>query len=90
MDKKEIKKLYNSKVNLLKKYNESYFDKNKSIVLDKEYDEIKKEVLDLEKNFSYLVSEHSPSQSVGFKPSKNFKKSLHKIPMLFFLRSPLS
>ena len=42
MDKKEIKKLYNSKVNLLKKYNESYFDKNKSIVSDKEYDEIKK------------------------------------------------
>ena len=63
MDKKEIKKLYNSKVNLLKKYNESYFDKNKSIVTDKEYDEIKKEVLDLEKNFSYLVSKYSPSQS---------------------------
>ncbi|WP_440633840.1 NAD-dependent DNA ligase LigA [Candidatus Pelagibacter sp. HIMB1485] len=82
MDKKEIKKLYSSKVNLLKKYNESYFDKNKSIVSDKEYDEIKKEVLDLEKNFSYLVSKYSPSQSVGFKPSKNFKKSLHKIPML--------
>ncbi len=82
MDKKETKKLYNLKVNLLKKYNESYFDKNKSIVSDKEYDEIKKEVLYLEKNFSYLVSKHSPSQSVGFKPSKNFKKSIHKIPML--------
>ena len=82
MDKKEIKKLYNSKVNLLKKYNESYFDKNKSIVSDKEYDEIKKEVLNLEKNFSFLVSKHSPSQIVGFKPSKNFKKSFHKIPML--------
>ncbi len=82
MDKKETKKLYKLKVNLLKKYNESYFDKNKSIVSDKEYDEIKKEVLYLEKNFSYLVSKHSPSQSVGFKPSKNFKKSIHKIPML--------
>ena len=82
MDKKEIKKLYNSKVNLLKNYNESYFDKNKSIVSDKVYDEIKKEVLDLEKNFSYLVSKYSPSQIVGFKPSKNFKKSIHKIPML--------
>ena len=82
MDKKEIKKLYNSKVNLLKKYNESYFDKNKPLVSDKEYDEIKKEVLDLENKFSYLSSDYSPSQSVGFKPSKNFKKSLHKIPML--------
>ena len=82
MDKKEIKKLYNSKVNLLKKYNESYFDKNKSIVSDKEYDEIKKEVLDFEKKFSYLVSKYSPSQIVGFKPSKNFKKSIHTVPML--------
>ena len=82
MDKKKIKKLYKLKVDLLKKYNESYFDKNKSIVSDKEYDEIKKEVLDLEHKFNYLVSKYSPSQIVGFKPSKNFNKSLHKIPML--------
>ena len=71
MDKNQ--KLYNSKVNLLKKYNESYFDKNKSIVSDKEYDEIKQEVLDLEKKFNYLVSKYSPSQIVGFKPSKILK-----------------
>jgi len=82
MDKKKIKKLYNLKIDLLKKYNKSYFDKNKSLVSDKEYDVIKKEVLELEENFSYLNSEYSPSQSVGFKPSKNFKKSLHKVPML--------
>ena len=82
MDKKKIKKLYKSKVNLLKKYNENYFDKNKSLISDKEYDEIKKEVFDLENKFNYLKSEYSPSQSVGFKPSKNFKKSFHKIPML--------
>ncbi len=82
MEKKKIKKLYNSKVNLLKKYNENYFDKNNSLVSDKEYDEIKKEVLDLENNFSYLNSKYSPSQSIGFKPSKNFKKSFHKMPML--------
>ena len=56
MDKKKIKKIYNTKVNLLKKYNESYFDKNKSLVSDKEYDEIKKEVLDLEKNYNFLNS----------------------------------
>ena len=82
MDKEKNKKLYNKKVNLLKKYNESYFDKNKSLVSDKEYDEIKKEVLDLENNFSYLRSDYSPSKSVGFKPSKNFKKASHRVPML--------
>ena len=45
MDKEKTKKLYNKKVNLLKKYSESYFDKNKSLVTDKEYDEIKKVVM---------------------------------------------
>ena len=65
---KRKSKTYNSKIDLLKKYNESYFD-NKSIVSDKEYDEIKKEVLDFEK-FGYLISKHSPSQIVGFKPLK--------------------
>ncbi len=82
MNKKEIKNLYNLKINLLKKYNYSYFDKNNSLVTDKKYDELKKEVIDLENNYSFLNSKYSPSKSVGFKPSKNFKKSLHKVPML--------
>ena len=43
---------------------------------------LKKEILDLEKKYNFLKSKNSPSKNVGFKPSKNFKKSLHKIPML--------
>ena len=82
MDKKNIKNLYNFKINLIKKYNKSYFDNNISLVSDGKYDDLKKEILDLESNYSYLKSDYSPSQSIGFKPSKNFKKSLHKIPML--------
>ena len=74
MDKKNIKTIYNSKISLLKKYNRSYFDKNSSLVSDEEYDNLKKEILDLETNFNYLKSKNSPSQSVGFRPSKNFKK----------------
>ena len=76
MNKKEIKNLYNLKINLLKKYNYSYFDKNNSLVTDKKYDELKKEVIDLENNYSFLNSKYSPSKSVGFKPSKNFKSIL--------------
>ena len=82
MENKEIRKKYNTKINLLKKYNQSYFDKNSSLVSDKEYDELKKEILDLEFRFNFLNSKYSPSKSIGFKPSRNFKKSLHKIPML--------
>ena len=82
MDKKKIKNLYNSKINLLKKYNQSYFDKNNSLVSDEEYDDLKKEIINLENNYKFLNSKHSPSRIVGFKPSKNFKKSFHKTPML--------
>ena len=82
MQNKLIKKLYNEKINLIKKYNKSYFSKNRPIVSDKEYDEIKKEILALESKYDFLESKNSPSKSIGFKPSKNFKKSTHRVPML--------
>ena len=36
----------------------------------------------IEKNNDLVKSENSPSKSVGFKPSKNFNKLLHRAPML--------
>ena len=82
MDKKNIKNIYISKINLLKKYNQAYFNNNNPLVSDEEYDYLKKEILDLEIKYSFLSSKYSPSKNVGFKPSKNFKKALHKTPML--------
>jgi DNA ligase (NAD+) len=52
------------------------------LVTDKEYDELKKDILILENNYSFLNSENSPSKTVGFKPSKNFQKLPHRVPML--------
>ncbi|WP_262589667.1 NAD-dependent DNA ligase LigA [Candidatus Pelagibacter communis] len=77
-----IKKEYNLKIKLIKKYNESYFDHNKSIVSDASYDILKKEILELENKYNFLNSKYSPSKYVGFKPSKNFHKSPHRVPML--------
>ena len=82
MEKKKIIKIYQSKVLQLKKYNQSYFDKNKSLVSDKEFDDLKNEILNLENEYNFLVSKDSPSQNVGFKPSKNFKKIKHRVSML--------
>ena len=45
------------------------------------YDEIKKQILDLEKKYG-LKSELSPSNSLGYEPSKNFVKSRHRVKML--------
>ena len=38
MEKKEIKKLYESQINLIKKYNKDYYDRNNPKVSDQEYD----------------------------------------------------
>ena len=72
-----IKKNYLEKVNLIQKHNEKYYDQNNPAISDQEYDLIKKEIIDLENKFEFLKSINSPSKTVGFKPSKNFKKVKH-------------
>ena len=82
MNKKEISISYKNKINLLKKYNDFYYDKNESLVSDQDYDKLKFEIIDLENKNKFLNSKDSPSIIVGHKPSKNFKKVLHREPML--------
>ncbi len=82
MTKKKIEEIYKRKIKQLIKFNKSYYDLNNPIVDDNKYDELKKEILNLEKKYSYLDDKNSPSKIVGFKPSKNFKKVSHKVPML--------
>ena len=82
MKEVEIKKYYKKKINELKNHNKLYFEKSSPKISDKEYDEIKKEILDLENKFSFLKSSSSPSNSLGFAPSKNFIKSTHRVKML--------
>ncbi len=82
MDKKEIQKYYKNQLRKLKKHNKSYFQNSKPEISDAEYDELKKEILLLEKKYDFLNTENSASEIVGYKPSKNFKKSSHRVPML--------
>tara|TARA_Y100000590_G_scaffold107968_1_gene122803 strand:+ start:19340 stop:21376 length:2037 start_codon:yes stop_codon:yes gene_type:complete len=82
MQKKEIEKEYLKKINQLKKFDKAYFQDDSPIIPDKEYDHIKQEIFDLERKYSYLKNESSPSKKVGFAPSNKFKKVAHDIPML--------
>ena len=82
MNKKEIQKDYNKKIKLFNDYNKYYYDDSSPIVSDKEFDELKHNILLLEKKYNFLNSKKSPSQIVGYKPSKNFNKLRHRIPML--------
>ena len=82
MNKKKIEIIYKKKIKLLNEYNKNYYDKSSPLVTDKKYDDLKKDILLLEKNNKFLNSSNSPSKTVGYKPSKNFKKAFHRFPML--------
>ena len=82
MSNQLIQKEYNKKIKLINYYNKKYYNENISEISDAEYDLLKKEVIDLEKKNKFLKSSISPSKTIGYKPSKNFEKSLHKVPML--------
>ena len=82
MNNNSLKKKYNSKIKELTLHNFFYFEKNKQKISDAEYDNLKKEIIDLEKKYPFLKSKNSPSKTVGFKPSKNFIKIKHREKML--------
>ena len=82
MDEKKLIKKYNEITNLINYYNKKYFNENISEIPDSEYDLLKRELLDLEKKYPHLKNSKSPSLKIGHKPSKNFKKVTHKVPML--------
>ena len=82
MIRKKIENLYKEKIDLINEFNKFYYDKNKPKVSDKAYDKLKEEILLLESNYKFLKSKNSPSINVGYKPSKNFKKAPHRVPML--------
>ena len=82
MDKNLIKKKYKKKLDLLSHYNKKYYSENKSEISDSDFDFLKKEIIELEKKYSFLKSKSSPQNQVGYRPSKNFKKISHRVPML--------
>ena len=82
MQRKEIEKVYIKKIKELTKHDKAYFKEDRPLISDKNYDTLKKEILDLEKKYKYLENKDSPSKKVGYKPSDKFKKVTHDIPML--------
>ena len=78
----KINRKYLNKIKLFQKYNKHYYNLNQPLVDDSEFDKLKLEIIDLEKQYKFLNHKDSPSNSVGFKPSKIFKKIKHKTAML--------
>ena len=66
----------------IQKHDEAYYQKDAPKVSDEEYDQLRHELLKLESQYPELVTADSPTQKVGAKPAKGFKKIKHSVPML--------
>lgn len=78
----ERRERYNYLVKELKKHSKLYYREDKPVISDEEYDALSKELKDLEKNYPYLLTSKSPTQTVGAKAVAGFKKTQHRTPML--------
>ena len=72
MSQNKIKNSYNKKIKLLDTYNKFYFEKSSPKVSDQTYDELKEEILLLEKKYDYLIMFDSEHDS-GVLPLKFFE-----------------
>ena len=82
MNKKKIIEFHNSKIKFLKKYNNLYYNKDAPEITDSEYDNLKKEILELENKYQFLKKNNSIDLIIGSKPLNKFKKVKHLSPML--------
>ena len=78
----DITKNYLNNIKQIEKYNKSYYDKDSPVVSDQEYDELKLEILEIEKKYLFLKKYGSINNKIGFKPSSKFNKVKHSKPML--------
>ena len=79
--KEKILSKYKKKIKLLKKHDHLYHNQDNPIISDENYDKLKKDVLDLEKDYNFLLKLKLNTQ-VGSPPSNKFKKIKHLRPML--------
>lgn len=81
-EKEKIKSRIEELRNLIHKYDKAYYVEAESLVSDKEYDLLFKELQDLEKENPEFQSDNSPTQRVGGEPVSDFPTITHEIPML--------
>ena len=81
-NQEKIKKIYNDKVKKLLKFNKAYFDKDNPIVSDNTFDELKRELFILVKEYPFLKRIKNLDNIVGSSPSSKFEKIKHSKPML--------
>lgn len=79
MTKQEAKIRLEKIKNQLRETDYAYYVLDKPIMSDAAWDTLKDELVELEKEFPYLITKDSPTQRVGLKAAGKFAKVRHKI-----------
>src|SRR5450755_4725090 len=66
----------------IRRHDRAYYVEGRQIITDREYDQLFKELQELEKNSPDLITPESPTQRVGGAPSEKFARVKHLVPML--------
>lgn len=63
-------------------HNYCYYVLDSPVISDAEYDQLMRELIELEEKYPHLVTPDSPTQRVGAKPLEKFGTVRHTLPML--------
>lgn len=78
----DIKKRIDELTQQINHYNYLYYQEDRSVISDFEFDKLMDELIQLEKNYPEFAEEYSPTQRVGGTITKNFETSAHSVRML--------
>lgn len=81
MNKNVIEKIENLR-SRIRYHDRKYYVENMPEITDYEYDQLMKELADLESSFPGLITSDSPTQRVSGEPVSEFNTIEHRIPML--------
>ncbi|HEY2800687.1 MAG TPA: NAD-dependent DNA ligase LigA [Chthoniobacterales bacterium] len=66
----------------IEEHNRRYYEEDAPVILDRDYDQLYRELLDLEARYPALATPDSPTRRVGGRPLKAFRQVTHRAPML--------
>jgi DNA ligase (NAD+) len=78
----EAKRRHTQLAGEIRRHDRAYYVEGRQHITDREYDQLFKELQQLEEEFPGLVTPESPTQRVGGAPSEKFARVKHLVPML--------
>lgn len=82
VNRTEAEKLIKELREKINYHNRRYYVYDDPVISDAEYDEMLRELIELESQFPDLITPDSPTQRVGGEPLEAFEKVIHSTPML--------